>query len=75
MLCKYPGMTLHEWLAQKGLSLAEFGRLIGKSAPTVSRFVRGIGNPDLETMLAIQQATGGKVTVAEQARKKSVAAE
>ena len=54
-------MRLDQWLNEKGIGLAEFGAMIGKSAPTVSRFARGLGNPDLSTMVEIERVTNGAV--------------
>lgn len=59
------GMRLDAWLEKKGITLADFGRLIGKSAPTVSRLSRGIGNTNLSTLAEIERATDGEVTAAD----------
>jgi len=55
-------MQLSDWLAKKELTLEQFGELIGKSAPTVSRLARGIGSTDFETIRKIVNVTKGAVT-------------
>ena len=55
-------MTLKDWLNHKDVTASDFAKKIGRSAPTVSRILRGINKPDWETMLAIEAATEGAVT-------------
>jgi transcriptional regulator with XRE-family HTH domain len=54
-------MTLTEYIQSKGLTLDQFGLLIGRSGATVSRIARGIHKPDWQTMEAILSATAGEV--------------
>lgn len=54
-------MTLPEYLADRGLTMAAFGAQIGRDKATVSRIVNGIQLPDLRTIVAIQRVTRGRV--------------
>ena len=63
-------MDLNHWLEEKGISLAAFGQMIGKSAPTVSRLVHGQGNTDSDTLLQIERVTKGAVTATDILRAK-----
>lgn len=56
------GMTLNEYLADKAMSDAEFGALIGRDQSTVSRLRRGKTRPDWATMHVIADKTDGAVT-------------
>lgn len=55
-------MTLKEWLARQGLSNAEFGKAINRTAETVRRYVSAERIPDRDTMPLIAEATCGEVT-------------
>ena len=55
-------MQLAEFIEAEGLTLAEFGSKIGRSAATVSRIARGIHKPDWATIAAINDATSGQVS-------------
>jgi transcriptional regulator with XRE-family HTH domain len=57
-----PTMTLREFLGRKGLTLTEFGKLIGKTPQSVGRYRDGKKFPRPETLRAIERATGGHVT-------------
>ena len=55
-------MTLKDWLAREGLSNAEFGKAINRTAETVRRYVGAERIPDRDTMPLIAEATRGEVT-------------
>lgn len=55
-------MTLSDYITTNKLTLAQFGKLVGRSEATISRLTRGLNKPDWETMAAIIEATGGQVT-------------
>jgi transcriptional regulator with XRE-family HTH domain len=57
-------MTLAQYLAQHGLSQAEFARRIRYPEATVSRWVAGRMVPRRLAMREIEAATGGAVTPA-----------
>jgi transcriptional regulator with XRE-family HTH domain len=54
-------MKLDEYLRERDLTRAEFGGLIGRTGPTVSRIISGVQKPDWETLERIKEATGGVV--------------
>jgi transcriptional regulator with XRE-family HTH domain len=54
-------MTLAEWLKAKGLTNAEFGLRISRSAEAVRRYASGERIPDKETMPVIARETEGEV--------------
>jgi transcriptional regulator with XRE-family HTH domain len=58
-------MKLAEYLKSAGTTQEAFAARIGRSGASVSRLVNGLQKPDFDTMLAIDQATEGKVTVAD----------
>jgi len=55
-------MTLRDWLADNGVSNAEFGRRIDRTAEAVRRYASGERIPDRETMPMIMRVTGGEVS-------------
>lgn len=54
-------MKLKDWLAEKGLSYADFGARIGRTAQAVQRYAAGQRIPERNTMVAIIEATDGAV--------------
>ncbi len=58
-------MTLDQYLTKRGETAEAFARRIGAATSTVTRIRRGEMAPGLETLLAIQKATGGKVSARE----------
>lgn len=56
-------MTLKEYLKRHGLSQNGFGEKIGAADGTVSRWVTGARLPSLRSLIAIERATGGWVTM------------
>jgi transcriptional regulator with XRE-family HTH domain len=54
-------MKLAVWLDRQGISVAEFGRRIGKPQPTAQRYAAGARIPEPETMTKIAEITGGEV--------------
>jgi len=54
-------MTLGQYLTQKGLTREAFGRLIGVSGQSVSRYLTGARTPSKRAMLRIIKATEGDV--------------
>lgn len=58
-------MKLAEYLSEFGISQADFAAMIGLSAPSVSRLVKGTQRPNLDTILSIERATGKKVTASD----------
>ena len=56
------GMTLHDYMAQHGLTDEKFGLKVGRHRATVSRWRRGKMLPDWEALQSIMKATGGKVS-------------
>lgn len=55
-------MTLKDWLVEEGVSNAEFGRRIDRTAEAVRRYAGGDRIPDRDTMPIIMRETSGKVT-------------
>lgn len=55
-------MTLGDYLIERRITIEEFGRRIGRSHTSVSRYVNGQRMPDRETMVRIVAETGGLVT-------------
>jgi transcriptional regulator with XRE-family HTH domain len=64
-------MKLREYLAQEGITTSEFARRIGLSQPSVSRLMNGHRAPSLDTILAIERVTKGKVKASDFAPGKS----
>ena len=60
-MCIIARMKLHVYLADEGLTEAEFGRKIGLSQSQVNRIRRG-ASPSWKTVSKIERATEGKVT-------------
>jgi len=57
-----PSMTLAAYLEKRGLTRADFARLIGVRHLTVTRYVRGEQIPEPEYLRRIYRATDGMVT-------------
>lgn len=55
-------MKLKIWIKKNCVNICAFARKIGVSDPTIHRCMRG-GVPTLEVALAIEDGTGGEVTV------------
>lgn len=55
-------MKLSDYLTHHGLSLAQFGEQIGRSAQRVHEWKIGRKIPRAEALAAIERATKGKVT-------------
>lgn len=55
-------MRLSDFLAERDLSHAAFGKQISRSAAAVSRYASGSRTPRPEDMVKIIQATAGAVT-------------
>lgn len=55
-------MSLTEFLAQKGLTHAEFAAMVGVSQATVTRWTHGQRFPGRKEIERIQKATRGAVT-------------
>lgn len=55
-------MTLHEYLAQEGITETVFGRLAGLSQSQVNRLRHGKSWPQRDVAERIKAATGGRVT-------------
>lgn len=63
MVTLVPIMKLKQFLIEKNLSAAEFGRLIGvRSRMTICRYVSGERMPDRSVMTKIVEVTHGAVT-------------
>ena len=57
-------MTLREWLNNKGLTPEQFAAQIGRERTTIYRILKEDGYaPRADTLLAIQTATRGRVTM------------
>ena len=54
-------MKLRDFLADRNLSEAELGRLLGVGQATVNRYIRGERIPRPEVMRRIVEVTEGKV--------------
>lgn len=54
-------MTLSQYLALTGLTQQQFGRLIGVTQITVSRYVHGLRIPRVEHLRRIAEVTQGAV--------------
>lgn len=57
-----PPMTLSQWIAKEGVSMADFGQRVCASHSTVSRLCSGKLRPSMSLMERILKATGGDVT-------------
>jgi hypothetical protein len=56
-------MTLADYLADRDMTYAAFGRKIGtKHARTVERYAKGIQKPNAAMMAAVVRVTDGEVT-------------
>lgn len=53
---------LKRYRERRGLSQEEFGRLIGTTKVTISRFETGAREPTLRTIKKIMDVTGGELT-------------
>lgn len=58
-------MKLDDYLSERKMTEAEFGRLVGLSQSRVNRIRRGEGRPSWDVIPRIVQATKGKVTAAD----------
>lgn len=56
-------MKLKQWRQRQNLTLAQMGRLIGRSHVTVLRLEKGDSKPDPDTLKAIFDATNGEVSL------------
>lgn len=54
-------MRLAEYLAQEGMTQADFARKIGQEQATIARYCTGKRTPQPEVMRKIVQATRGQV--------------
>lgn len=54
-------MRLDDWLKQRGVSEAAFGRQIGVKQQSVNRYRKHENIPDRDIMARIVDATGGEV--------------
>lgn len=54
-------MKLADWLDQRGMSAAHFGKLVGVTRITVWRLASEKALPGLELAVAIERATRGRV--------------
>jgi len=54
-------MQLTAWMEREGITPAEFGERIGRTAAAVRFYRRGLRMPRPEVMAAIQRETGGEV--------------
>lgn len=52
---------LAEYLTDNGLTQREFAESINLDSSVISRFLRNLARPGLDTAFAIERATGGKV--------------
>ena len=55
-------MTLSEYLAETKATEAEIARRTGLSQPTINRIRNGVGNPTIDVLKRIAEATEGRVT-------------
>lgn len=55
-------MKLSTYLAERGISDKDFGASIGRERSVVSKYRSGSVRPTLDTIQAIERATGGLVT-------------
>lgn len=60
--CTFAAMKLSQYLEKHGLSDADFGAVVGRDRATVNRWRNEMVRPDWDSLLAIEQATNGKVT-------------
>ena len=58
-------MTLHQYLTEKDISIAAFGRDLGVSNTSVWKWVHRISLPSGAHMIAIHKITDGAVTSAD----------
>lgn len=56
-------MTLEEYLKAEGMNASAFAKLLNVTPSTVTRWLTTDRKPDLELMVKIEDATGGKVTM------------
>lgn len=68
-------MKLGDWLEAKGLTQTAFAALIGSDQAHVSDLVRGKNRPRLDTVVAIEKATGGAVKAEDWMQPKRVRVE
>jgi transcriptional regulator with XRE-family HTH domain len=55
-------MLLSEWLKREKIGVEEFGKRIGRSHATVSRWCTGKRTPSFDALQKIMKATNGEVT-------------
>lgn len=55
-------MTLDEYLAQPGMTATQLAQAANSSSASISRILYGEMQPSADTMRAIVEATGGRVT-------------
>jgi transcriptional regulator with XRE-family HTH domain len=55
-------MTLKDYLKLHGLTDGDFARIVKRQRTTVMRWRKGERRPDWESLEAISEATGGKVS-------------
>lgn len=67
-------MQLRKWLKDNGVTMAEFGRRIGRTEATVSRIARGKHVPTFDVIERIETETGCAVTRADFSSPQSSAA-
>jgi len=58
-------MELKQYLEEKGLSQTEFARKLGVTSARISQIVNRKRNPSVFLMKAIEEVTGGSVTMQE----------
>lgn len=58
-------MTLREYIETRQISPAVFAAELGVPPSTVTRWLKGERTPVLESIAAIEKATGGLVTMAD----------
>lgn len=54
-------MTLREYLTEKNLTYAEFGKKLGVSGNTIARYVNGLRKPSFAIMQKIIKTTKNKI--------------
>lgn len=60
--CKFPDMTLDEYLRDPGNTAAKLAEDAGTTGATITRLLYGDAQPSSEMIRAIVKATGGKIT-------------
>lgn len=59
------GMTLEQYITENELTHEAFGKLVGAPQATINRYVRGKRFPTRDMIRRIEDATAGKVSVAD----------